>query len=137
MRDEFADVAVAALATHRGEQVLLVLEVDVQGRLRDAGLAGDVAHARGIEAKIREHAAAAFEDLPALLGVSAGRRTPAATLLNRLNLRVRPLHRLEFSREFSLSHENFSKWNQTVQFDIDIGAVWPYVNSRTELYGSF
>ena len=52
------------------EQLLLALEVDVERALGDAGLAGDVAHAGGIEALRQEHAARAVDDLAPLARLS-------------------------------------------------------------------
>ncbi len=55
----------AFLLDHGLEQLLLVFEVDVERALRDAGGAGDVVHAGGIEALGQEDRAGAFDDLAA------------------------------------------------------------------------
>src|SRR5205814_1361515 len=57
----------------RLEQLFLALEVDVERALRDAGLAGDVAHAGGVEPLRQEHRARALDDLAALEGVGRDR----------------------------------------------------------------
>ena len=46
------------------KKILLALEVDIQRALGDAGLAGDLAHARAIETLSQEHLARPFDNLP-------------------------------------------------------------------------
>ncbi len=70
---------IAALLVHdRREQLLLVLEVDVEGPLRHAGHARNLAHAGGIEALGQEDLARAFDDLAALRIIFLGRRRHSA-----------------------------------------------------------
>ena len=48
------------------EQIFLVLEIDIERALGDAGRAGNVVHARGIEALGQKHGARAVDDLTPL-----------------------------------------------------------------------
>ncbi|MCY1374663.1 hypothetical protein D9M69_620200 [compost metagenome] len=62
----------------RLEQIFLVFEIDVERTLRDAGLAGDVVHAGGVETLAHEDPPRALEDLFALGRVLARRMASAA-----------------------------------------------------------
>ena len=80
---EHAFGLVRASCLHDGaEQLILVLEIDVERALGDAGRLGDIAHAGGIEAARHEHRAGALDDLPpfgAVFGRFGGRAIPAAS----------------------------------------------------------
>lgn len=65
MTDRFGDPAALAF-DHVGEQVFLVLEIDVDRAFGNAGGARDVVHAGGFEALLHEHALGPVEDLLAL-----------------------------------------------------------------------
>ena len=52
------------------EQLLLAVEVDVEGPLRDAGRPGDLAHAGAVEPLGQEDPAGAVQDLPALAALA-------------------------------------------------------------------
>src|SRR6185436_7060377 len=58
-----------------GEEDFLAVEIDVERALRDAGGAGYVAHAGGIEALRQEQLAGAIEDLLSLARVLTGAGT--------------------------------------------------------------
>ena len=62
----------ALFVDDRLEQLLLVLEIDVERALGDAGRAGDVAHAGGVEASGQEDRPRALDDL-APFGAVIGR----------------------------------------------------------------
>jgi len=50
-----------------------VLEIDIEGALGDAGRAGDVVHAGGIEAMREEYRARPFDDLTPFCAFVIGR----------------------------------------------------------------
>ena len=65
---------VAFLLDDRFEQFLFVLEIDVERALGDAGGAGDIVHAGGVEALGEEHVSGAVDDLTPLGAFFVGRR---------------------------------------------------------------
>lgn len=78
--DELVGVQCPAfLFDKRVEQIILVLKIDVDRALRDAGLARDVIHRGGIETHADEHFTCASKDLAAFGRVLS--RADAATLL--------------------------------------------------------
>ncbi len=73
---DIADGTAAFALDQCGEKVFLVLEIDVDRAFRDAGLAGDVVHAGGVEAHAHEDALGPVDDLLAFGRILA--RCPAA-----------------------------------------------------------
>src|SRR5882724_7114740 len=71
-----ADEARHLLAEERDEDLVLRLEVEVDGAAGDACLARDVRHARVVEAVAREHAYGRVDDLLGLVGIAHGLTEP-------------------------------------------------------------
>src|SRR5206468_11879954 len=67
-----ADEARHLLAEEGDEDLVLRLEVEVDGAAGDPRLARDVRHARVVEAVAREHAHGRVDDLLGLVGIAHG-----------------------------------------------------------------
>src|SRR5262249_12025991 len=63
------------------EQPALVVEVDIERALGDAGGPRDLAHAGAVKAQIHEHLAGAVDDLPALGGIRFSDQTKRSGVL--------------------------------------------------------
>ncbi len=83
---QLADVAVPALGADPGEELLLAVEINIEGCLGDVGLASDVAHACGIEADGREDPPCAFDNLAPFFGVGARRGSPSPAAILIINV---------------------------------------------------
>jgi len=84
--------ALLLLDRQRLEELLLAVEIDVEGTFRDAGRAGDLAHAGAVKSLGQKDPPGALEDLPPLAAL-AGLR------IGRLGFALHPFQRVVHVRQ--------------------------------------